>query len=159
MTLNIFNLCLTFCNTRISTLNKQPGTKMGSINVSYYYQVNHWNSLNVAHYKACFICTVKFQHASESPGVPLKTQDAGPNSQEFWLSWSGVQPENLYFYMSSQVILLSEKHTFRTTSIRYRFKRKEYCDQLHGGMEVGFQQFLGSSVLHTGWQHQIIWEK
>lgn len=59
--------------------------------------------------------------------------------------------------MSSQVILLSEKHTFRTTSIKW--KRKEYCNQLHGGMEVGFQQFLGSSVLRTGWQHQIILKK
>lgn len=26
-------------------------------------------------------------------------------------------------------------------------------------MEVGFQQFLGSSVLRTGWQHQIILKK
>lgn len=160
MTPNIFNLCLTFYNTSIipTTFSKQPGT-----NVRYYW-VNHQNSLNVICYyrflsffKTFPTSEIKRTHifwanlfawsVSESPGGLLKTQFAGP-TLSFWFSRSGIQPKNLYFEVSYQVILflLSKKHTFRTTGIWYRLKGRS--NQQQGGMEVDCWQLLGSSVLY-----------
>lgn len=38
------------------------------------------------------------------------------------------------------------------------FKRQEYCDQLHGGMETDFQKLLGSSVFYFSGSTENFWK-
>lgn len=55
------------------------------------------------HYRTAAV--LKLWHTSETPEGPVETDCWAP-SPEFWFSKSGAEPENLYFLISSQVLLM-----------------------------------------------------